>query len=327
MIQLKKPTYENMKVSNKPETKDMINRELTGIHRKMIELFSVNFTYFSDIKIIPHAEVIKQLSQCILNNLKENDIYGDYHRKQIHESLSNNQVPGFFENLAFYNPKDEILYINEKMILNHPKKIITICVHELSEKLLSTYLSQPLKTSIQTLLKGYIEAKIMNNTRKLYKLMDTYLDIVFKNVFKEGVCEAIAFQTLHQIDSEIKVAPLEEELQIGHSKCIGLLLDLENAKKNVTPFRKNQNLLDKNKWRIQREIDAEKLVKETLRSSQIIKGLSYYLGYPLAKAVLEKYGIKGVKIALEKYPPLKAQNFANPQTYLTRLEKLITFNK
>jgi hypothetical protein len=48
------------------------------------------------------------------------------------------------------------------------------------------------------------------------------------------------------------------------------------------------------------------------------------LGYPLARAVLEKYGVKGVKLVLEKHPPLKAQYFANPQAYLTRLEKLAT---
>jgi ABC-type Zn uptake system ZnuABC Zn-binding protein ZnuA len=46
------------------------------------------------------------------------------------------------------------------------------------------------------------------------------------------------------------------------------------------------------------------------------------LGYPLARAVLEKYGVKGVKLALEKHPPTKAQYFANPQAYLTQLEKL-----
>jgi hypothetical protein len=69
-------------------------------------------------------------------------------------------------------------------------------------------------------------------------------------------------------------------------------------------------------------VDEEKLVKEALKWSQIIKGVSYYLGYPLARAVLEKYGVKGVKLALEKHPPLKAQYFANPQAYLTLLEKL-----
>ena len=68
-------------------------------------------------------------------------------------------------------------------------------------------------------------------------------------------------------------------------------------------------------------VDERKLVK-TLKWSQIIKGVSYYLGYPLARAVLEKYGVKGVKLALEKHPPTEAQYFVNPQAYLTQLEKL-----
>jgi len=38
-------------------------------------------------------------------------------------------------------------------------------------------------------------------------------------------------------------------------------------------------------------------------------------------------GIKGVKLALEKYRPDKAEYFANPWWYLTRLEKLIAFTE
>lgn len=70
------------------------------------------------------------------------------------------------------------------------------------------------------------------------------------------------------------------------------------------------------------EINAENLLKDLFKCSQIIKGLSYYLGYPLAKAVLEKYGIEGVKNALEKSPPLEAKYFATPEDYLALLKKL-----
>jgi len=69
---------------------------------------------------------------------------------------------------------------------------------------------------------------------------------------------------------------------------------------------------------------AEEQLTKALKWFQIIKGVSYYLGYPLAKAVLEKYGVKGVKLALEKHPPLRVQYFANSQAYLTRLEKSVT---
>jgi len=325
---LKESTAKKTNVSNDPEeTKEWINRTLKKIHRKMVELFNVDFTYFSDIKIIKQSDILKQLTQRMRNNLKENGIvYSDIKWKQIRESLSKNQVRGFFENLAFYSPKDEVLYINEKMITNHPEKMIPVCTHELTEKLLSTYLSPPLETPIRALVKAYIEAKKTNNTRKLYELLNTHIDIVFKSIFKEGVCEAIALQTLHHIDSEKKVASLEKELQTGHSKCIDVLFDLDNAKRNIEDIEKTQTRLDEKRQRIQ-AIDEEKLLKEALRSPQIIKGLSYYLGYPLAKAVVEKYGIKGVKLALEKYPPLKARYFANPQAYLTKLEKLTTFSK
>jgi hypothetical protein len=167
----------------------------------------------------------------------------------------------------------------------------------------------------------YTETKKTNNTKKLYEFADTYTGIVFKSVFKEGCCEAMALQTLRSMGYEIEVASLEKELQIGHSKCINLLFDVDNARRSQEGIRKVRMRPDYER-RIT-PVGEEKLVK-TLKWSQIIKGVSYYLGYPLARAVLEKYGVKGVKLVLEKHPPLKAQYFANPQAYLTRLEKLAT---
>ncbi|MDI6905086.1 MAG: hypothetical protein QMD13_06315 [Candidatus Bathyarchaeia archaeon] len=303
--------------------KEQINQTLKKIHRKMVESFNISFTYFRDIKIINQSELLKQLTQRMRNDLKENGmIYSDIQWKQVCEILSKKQVTGFFENFAFYNPKDEVLYVNEKMITKYPEKIIPVCTHELSEKLLSTYLSSHLEAPTQALVKAYIEAKKTNNTKKFHELLNTYIDIIFKSVFKEGCCEAIALQTLRNMDYEIEVASLEKELQIGHSKCIDLLFDIDNARSGKR-IKKDQMRLQHDRRRVQ-AIDEEKLIKEVLRGSQIIKGLSYYLGYPLATAVLEKYGIKGVKLALEKHPPLKAQYFASPQAYLTQLEKLAT---
>jgi len=303
--------------------KEWINQTLKKIHIRMVELFNINFTYFRDIKILKQSELLKQLTQRMRNDLKENGMmYGDTQWKQICETLSKNQVTGFFENFAFYNPKDQVLYMNEKMIRNDPEKIIPVCTHELSEKLLSTYLSSRLETPMQALVKAYIEAKKTNHMEKLYELLDTYIDIVFKSVFKEGCCEAIALQILRNTGYEIEATSLEKELQIGHSKCIDLLFDIDNARRGER-VKKDPMCLHYDRRRVQ-AIDEEKLVKEVLRNSQIIKGVSYYLGYPVAKAVLEKYGIDGIKLALEKYPPLKAQYFANSQAYLTRLEKLTT---
>jgi hypothetical protein len=297
---------------------DWINQTLRKIHRKMVESFNIDFTYFRDIKIIKQSDILKQLTQRMRNNLKEKGIvYSDNQWKQICEILSKNQVTGFFEGFAFYNPKDDVLYMNEKMMKNHPQKIISVCAHELSEKLLSTYLSSTLETPMQTLGKMFTQPKT-DNTKKLREFMDTYTGIVFKSVFKEGFCEAMALQTLRSMGYEIEVASLEKELQIGHSKCINLLFEVDNAR--------SQEGIRKVRMRPDYEGrvtpgDEEKLIK-ALKWSQIIKGVSYYLGYPLAKAVLEKYGVKGVKFALEKHPPLEARYFANPQAYLTQLEKL-----
>jgi hypothetical protein len=239
--------------------------------------------------------------------------------RQICQTLSRNQVAGFFENFAFYSPKDEVLYVSEEMVINYPERMISLGAHELSEKLLSAYVSPPAKSSIQPAVKLYFEAKKTSDTKRLHGLLNMYIDIVFKTVFKEGCCEAIALQTLRNMGYETEVASLEKELQTGHQKCVGLLSNVENA-------RKSGEWAEKDRTRHQ-TLAEEKLVKEVIRSSQIIKGTSYYLGYPLAKAVLEKYGVEGVRFAMENHPPLKAQYFDNPQMYLTLLEKWIMVTK
>ena len=305
-------------------TKEWINQTLKEIHRKMVELFGIDFTYFRDVKILRQPELIKQLTQRMRNGLEEKGVvYTDIQWIQICEILSKSQATGFFENFAFYNPKDEVLYINGKMIANHPEKIISVCAHELSEKLLSTYLSSSSGAPKQALVKMLVEAKNANNAEKLYELLDDeYIDTVFLTVFKEGCCEAIALQTLRNMSYEIEAASMDEDLQMGHSKCINLLFEIDIGKRGKKGVRKVRTRLHSEKSAAP-ATDEEKLVKEALGGYQIIKGVSYYLGYPLAKAVLEKYGIKGIKFALEEHPPLGAEYFANPQAYLTQLEKPI----
>lgn len=306
-------------------TKERVNRALKKIHRKMAESFKIDFTYFKDIKIIRQPELLKKLTQRMRNDLKENGmIYTDTQWKQICEILSKNQVHEFFGNFAFYNPRDEVLYMNEKMMTNHPEKMIPVCTHELSEKLLSTHLSSSFEAPTRTLVKVCIEAAKTNNTEKLHQILDIYIDTVFKSVFKEGVCEAIALQTLFNAGYETEATSSERELQTGHSKCIELLFDIGNTRKIRAQVKNYPILLHHDTRRFQTK-DQEELVKKVLRISQIIKGVSYYLGYPLAKAVLEKYGLKGIKLALEKHPPLKAEYFANPQSYQTELEERILF--
>jgi hypothetical protein len=44
------------------------------------------------------------------------------------------------------------------------------------------------------------------------------------------------------------------------------------------------------------------------------------LGYPLAKVVLEKYGLSGIRFSLENALVLKAEYFSNPESYIATLE-------
>jgi len=302
-------------------TRKSINQTLRKIHKKMVELFNIDFSYFRDIKIIKQPELIKQIAKRMWSDLKESGlVYSSDHMKQIFANLSKNQVEGFFENFAFYNPKDEKLYINENVITNHPERVIPICTHELSEKLLSTYLSKSLKPPTQVLIRKYIEAKRTSNIKKFYEYLDMYIDTVFKSVFKEGCCEAMALRTLRTVEYGVDTASLEKELLTGHSKCIKLLFVLEGIR-STERAKKAEVHLQREGGQGQ-EINAENLAKEFLRDSQIIKGLSYYLGYPLANAVLEKYSIEGVKIALEKSLPLEAKYFATPEEYVALLEEL-----
>jgi hypothetical protein len=295
-----------------------VEQTLKSIHERMMELYHYNFPYFTDVKILKHSAMLNQLIQRIQNDLEENGIIrNSIEWKQVSEALSKNLGTQFFENLAFYNPPDDALYLSEEMAINYPTKMLSVCAHELSEKLLFTIISQPAKSSLQSAAKLYLEGMKDRNANKNQELLNIYVDAVFKTVFKEGCCEAIALQVLCNmgLGYETEVASLEKELQTGCSKCMELLFHIENT-------RKGESAVEKDRMSHQ-ALDKEKLAKDILRSSQIIKGVSYYLGYALAKAVLEKFGIEGVRFAVENYPPLKAEYFANPQTYLTLLEKQI----
>lgn len=290
-------------------TKVQIDQTLRNIHKRMNEVFHIDFAYFSDVKIIKRSEIQNELAQRMRTDLEESGIaQSSAQWNQTFETLSKNPAAEIFEHFAFYNPRDDTLYINEKMLTTPPEKIVSVCAHELAEKLLSTYTSSPMKSSVQPAVKLYLEAKKTNNTKILHELQNVYIDTVFKTVFKEGCCEAIALKTLRGMGYETDVESLEKELQEGYMKCIDLLSYIENARMNGETRRQ--------------ELGEEQLAKEVLRSSQIIKGVAYYLGYPLAKTILENCGIEGVRSALENNPPLKAEYFANPRTYLQLLEKL-----
>lgn len=287
-------------------TDKSVNQTLKNIHRKMMELYHVDFACIHEVKILKQSELLNQLFLRMRTDLEENGAVYSYKLwKQITDTLNNNQTAGLFDNFAFYSPKGDILYLNQDMMVTNPEKTAPICAHELAEKLLFTYISSSLGTRVQTAANLYAEDRKSLSTEKYRELLNIYIDTAFTGIFKEGCCEMIAIQTLHSMNYD--TTSWEEELQTGYSKCKGLLSYMDNFRSSL---EEDQLSLLKDK---EREPTTDELepIKKVLRTSQIVKGVSYFLGYPLAKIVLEKYGISGIKVALEECPPLKGRYFTD----------------
>jgi len=303
-------------------TEEYIDRELRKMHKKMIELFQVDFPYFKDVKTLAKSEFREFLTKHIRLNLEEKGVsYTALQWEQIKEYFSGNEAGGFFQNMAFYDEKGEILYIGQNLLLNHPEKVIPICVHELAEKLIST-LTPSLSAkgpaySFTNLIKNSINSKDPNNRISLEEFLSRYKEVVFKSVFKEGCCEAISLRTLMHSGLKDRVASLEKELTQGHSKWIGILFDIENMKEDVGNWN---NLMPPKKDLKEKLVDERELITRVLKSSQEIKSISYHLGYLIAKEIIDKHGIEGIRTAL-KNPPLKAEYFFDPLKYISILER------
>ncbi len=303
-------------------TDKSVSQTLKNIHRKMMALYHFDFTSINEVKIIKQSELLNQLVLRMRTDLeKDGAVYSYKLWRQIADTLNNNQAEGLFDNFAFYNPKDDILYLNQDMVITNPEKTALICAHELAEKLLSTHISPSLDTRVQAAANLYAEDRKSFGTGKYRELLNIYLNTAFTGIFKEGCCEMIALQTLQSLGYD--TTSWERELRTGYSKCKGLLYYMDNFRNSL---EKDQLSLHKNK---EGEPTTDELepIKKVLRTSQIVKGVSYFLGYPLAKIVLEKYGISGIKVALEEYPPLKGRYFTDPQTYQIDLEKAMLTGK
>ena len=303
-------------------TDKSVNQTLKNIHRKMMMLYHFNFACINEVKIIKQSELLNQLVLRMRTDLEENGAVYSYKLwKQIADTLNDNQTASLFDNFAFYSPKDDILYLNQDMMVTNPEKTALICAHELAEKLLFAHISSSLGTRVQTAANLYDEDRKSLGTGKYRELLNVYLDTAFTGIFKEGCCEMIALQTLHSMSYD--TTSWEKELQSGYSKCKGLLSYMDNFRNSL---EEDQLSLLKDK---EREPTTDELepIKKVLRTSQIVKGVSYFLGYPLAKIVLEKYGISGIKVALEECPPLKGRYFTDPQTYQVDLEKIMLIGK
>ena len=323
---MKKLMPQDLHATNLPRgiesTDKSVDQTLKSIHKTMMALYHFDFTSINEVKIIKQSELLNQLVLRMRTDLEKNGAVYSYKLwKQITDTLINNQTAGLFVNFAFYNPKDDILYLNQDMMITNPEKTAPICAHELAEKLLSTHISPSLDTRVQAAANMYAEARKSLGPGKYRELLNIYLDTAFTGIFKEGCCEMIALQTLHSMSYD--TTSWEKELQTGYSKCKGLLSYMDNFRNSLEDDQLSL-LRDKEREPATDELEP---IKKFLRISQIVKGVSYFLGYPLAKIVLEKYGISGIKVALEEYPPLKGRYFTDPQTYQVDLEKAMLTGK
>lgn len=317
------PTHGQIDLSDskKELMKEQIDRTLRTIHKKMIDLFHTDFTYFSNIKIVDKSEVFDWLTRQMENNFQEKlTAQENAELRQLYRFLLESQVKDHFKRLAFYDLERDTLCISEDLLEGGVQLAISASVHELSEKMLSTILSPTLKKKSYIFEKKSLQIEKTKDLKQVHQLFDEYLRLVFVIIFKEGLCEVISLYTLRNMKTnEMYINSLEKEFKRQHSKCISLLFDLEDIRKDIEEAEAAAVGLDAVSFAIKVD-EVKKLVMKTLRNSHIIKGFSYYLGYPLAKAFLDRYGLRKTKIAFEKYPPLKGEYFANPRTYLTLLE-------
>jgi hypothetical protein len=299
-------------------TQEYIDHELRKIYKKMIELFKVNFPYFNDVIIIPKSEAREVLTEKIRLNLEEKGvIYTTSLWEQIQVNFNGEGAGGFFENLAFYDEKKETMYIAQNLLLNHPDRVIPVCVHELAEKLVSTLTpNQSIKASTEKLIERYINSGESNERITFEDISSIFKEVVFRSVFKEGCCEALALRTLSYSGFRDVVAPIEKELLQGHSKLIGILFDIENMTDGIDNYNCSVSL---KKDGIATVEDKREPIQTLLKRCQVVKSISYHLGYPIAKEIIDEHGIEGIKIALGN-PPLRAEYFVEPSEYVSSLE-------
>lgn len=302
-------------------SRERIDHTLREIHKRMVDLFHINFTYFSDIRIVGRSEVLDWLTRQMETNLQERNAADNAAEwEPLYRFLLERQVNDHFMRLAYYDREKDTLCISEDLLKDDPQMVIPVSVHELSEKMLSTILPPILEKRSNTIAKMCIRIKRADNIEEVRELFDEYLNLVYMTVFKEGCCEAISLHTLRSMDlDEIEVDALERELLKQYSKCFGLLLDLEKTRRSIEDAVTTTTDLDTTDHAA-RIIEEMKLVIKTLRNSHMIKGVSYYLGYPLAKAFIERYGLEEVKTALEHCPPFKTEHLSHPHTYLQLLQ-------
>jgi hypothetical protein len=294
-----------------------IHDELKKMHNKMIELFQVDFTYFEDLIILCRSDFRELLLERIWLKLKgRGDSYTELQLAQMRKYLSEGTDKDLFSSMAFYDKKGDILYISQKLIQGHPEKVLPVCVHELAEKMVSTLIDPEI---INGASDNIFEEQLYSTELHNYspeKFLNRYKEAAFKSIFKEGCCEAISLKTLRHSGMKDRALSIEMELKKGYGEWVGILQAIENMKVDNENHRKYLSQTIDRSGRIEYE---KKLLTDIVKTSQVIKCFSYHLGYPIAKGIVDQYGIEGIKAAF-KDPPLKAKYFLDPSTYISSLD-------
>ena len=302
--------------------KERIDQTLRTIHNKMIDLFHIDFTYFNDIKIVDKSDILDWLTRKMENDFQTNLVAQEEAEwRRFYRFVLEKQIKDHFKKLAFYDQERDTLCLSEDVLEDGVQTAISVSVHELSEKMLSTIFSPILRKQSLILKEKFLQIGKVKNFEEIRQLFDEYMRLVSASVFKEGLCEAMSLCTLRSMKaSETYVNSLEKELEKQHLKCIDLLFDLERIREDIGETETVAMGLDAASSAAKVDEVKKLVMTTTLRNSHIIKGASYCLGYSLAKAFIERYELKEVEAVLELCPPFKAEHFSNPHMYLQLLK-------
>ena len=282
----------------------------------MTQKMHFEFPFFEKIIILTNSEAKEILSSRIRRNLTNKGVhYSAEQWAQIENHLSEDGTRAFFENIAFYDENEEALNVCRALIERHPDKVMITCAHELAEKLYQK-ITREVSFKNKTINIGTnASSNAVIGGVSLRKLLSQYTENVLWSVFREGCCEAIALETMLHSEYKEKVSGYAEDLLIEHSKWAGTLLKIDDLQSEVmktekTPIRTANASLEYER----------KVLNRFISYSQLLKSVSYPLGYPLAKEVLDNFGLDGLRVAIMS-PPSKPAHFIDPSLYIPNLKE------
>jgi len=298
-------------------TEEYLDTELRKLHKIMTQKMHFEFPFFEKIIILTKSEAKEILSSRIRRNLTNKGVhYSSEQWAQIENHLSEDGTRAFFENIAFYDENEEALNICRVLIERHPDKVMIVCVHELAEKLFQKITRELSITNQTTDIGTNASSNDVIGGVSLRKLLSQYTENVLWSVFREGFCEAIALEAMLHSEYKEKVSGYAEDLLTEHSKWAGTLIKIDDLQSEVVRMENKNHIRTANA-----SLEYErKVLNRFISYSQLLKSVSYPLGYPLAKEVLDNFGIDGLRVAIMS-PPSKPAHFIDPSLYIPNLKE------